>query len=388
MREFNMKNRAYFSYITGLIDLGSKLRMPRVRSSILVLPLLFAASSWAANPNALIVWDGLQSTLETDLANAFAAANPTYTVTASAGLPAACTGAPTTCLSTYKQVWDVRSFNSTPLSSTDQSVYVSYLAGGGSLFVGGSNWTDSQARDTSIVNLVAAAGGGTITLTTSSSASNPESVLPPFTTTPDSVTSITFSAPGGISPPLPTGAAFINLDTAPADGNGAGVVWPIGTLGNAPLGRLIVVLDTNFITNTDTYSESYLANLIGYLNLPAPYITKLTPNSGPIGTTVVISGGNFGATQSGGSVKFNGTLVTSILNWSNNSITVVVPAGTTTGNVVVTANAELSNGVLFTVTASPASVPTLSEGAMVLLGCCLIAIAAWRMRRNHQPSAI
>lgn len=385
-----MKIRVNLSNISGLIHLGCKLRMPRVRTGILMLPLLFAASSWAANPNALIIWDNTlgETTGYNALVAAFGSSTPVYTVTTSVGMPAGCTGSPSTCLSTYKQVWDIRSNNLGTFSANDIAAYNAFLAGGGSLFLGGTNVSDAALRDSAIAGFVSQAGGGTITPANApTSPNNSESVLPPFTTTPDAVTAITFIS-SGVTATTGTGA-FINKDTSPADGSGTGIYWAPGTLSTAPLGTLIIVLDTNFIANTgDGSSVAYLANLIGYMNSPPPYITLLTPNSGPVGTSVVIAGGNFGATKGTSTVTFHGTLVTSITSWSGSSITAIVPAGTTTGNVVVTVNGVNSNGVLFTITASPAPVPTLSEGATILLAGCLIALAAWRMRRNHQSSPI
>src|SRR5256885_15919781 len=69
----------------------------------------------------------------------------------------------------------------------------------------------------------------------------------------------------------------------------------------------------------------------------APSITSLTPNTGAVGSSIVIAGSNFGPSQGNGNVKFNGTAATSITNWSATSITATVPTGATTGNVVVTA---------------------------------------------------
>jgi hypothetical protein len=78
-----------------------------------------------------------------------------------------------------------------------------------------------------------------------------------------------------------------------------------------------------------------------------PSITSVSPNSGPVGTAVTITGTNFG---SGGTVQFNQTTAT-VTNWSQTSIATTVPAGATTGNVVVTVNGGgQSNGVQFTVT--------------------------------------
>jgi hypothetical protein len=57
---------------------------------------------------------------------------------------------------------------------------------------------------------------------------------------------------------------------------------------------------------------------------------------------------NFGAIQGSSTVTFNGT-VASPTSWSSTSITVATPAGAKTGNVVVSAGGQVSNGVAFTV---------------------------------------
>jgi hypothetical protein len=77
----------------------------------------------------------------------------------------------------------------------------------------------------------------------------------------------------------------------------------------------------------------------------SPSIARLSPNSGALGTSVTITGSNFGSPQGSSSVTFNGTTATPA-SWSNTSI--VVPAGATTGNVVVTVGGAASNGVNFT----------------------------------------
>jgi len=82
----------------------------------------------------------------------------------------------------------------------------------------------------------------------------------------------------------------------------------------------------------------------------APNITGVSPNMGAVGTTVTISGTGFGLSPS--PVTFNGTVATSA-SWSPSSIAVSVPAGATTGNVVVTVNGSASNGVAFTVGSPP-----------------------------------
>ena len=81
---------------------------------------------------------------------------------------------------------------------------------------------------------------------------------------------------------------------------------------------------------------------------PVPSIKSLSPTSGPVGTSVTITGTNFGATQGTSSVTFNGATTTPT-SWSAASIVAPVPSGATTGNVVVTVGGVASNGVNFTV---------------------------------------
>src|SRR5439155_1096143 len=84
------------------------------------------------------------------------------------------------------------------------------------------------------------------------------------------------------------------------------------------------------------------------VTVPAPSITSLNPTSGLVGTSVTIAGANFGATQGTSTVTFNGTAAAPT-SWSATSIVVPVPAGATTGNVVITVGGVASNAVSFTV---------------------------------------
>jgi YD repeat-containing protein len=84
----------------------------------------------------------------------------------------------------------------------------------------------------------------------------------------------------------------------------------------------------------------------------APTITSLTPSTGAVGASVTIAGSSFGSPQGTSTVKFNGTTAT-VTTWGASSITVTVPTGATTGNVVVTVSGVASNGKAFTVVAAP-----------------------------------
>lgn len=67
-----------------------------------------------------------------------------------------------------------------------------------------------------------------------------------------------------------------------------------------------------------------------------PGISSLSPGYGAVGSLVTITGTSFGTTQGTGTVTFNGVNAT-VSSWSNASVVAAVPAGATTGNVVVTA---------------------------------------------------
>jgi hypothetical protein len=86
----------------------------------------------------------------------------------------------------------------------------------------------------------------------------------------------------------------------------------------------------------------------------SPTISGISPTSGPVGTSVTITGTNFGSSQGTSTVTFNGTAGTpTIWSTAGTSITVPMPSGATTGNVVVTVSGAASNGVAFTVIPPP-----------------------------------
>ena len=87
---------------------------------------------------------------------------------------------------------------------------------------------------------------------------------------------------------------------------------------------------------------------------PAPVIRKLKPGLGAVGTVVKIKGSHFGASQGDSTVTFNGVSAEPV-SWSDTKIKAAVPAGASTGPVVVTVNGQASSGIEFTVTATPAS---------------------------------
>ena len=110
---------------------------------------------------------------------------------------------------------------------------------------------------------------------------------------------------------------------------------------------------------------------------PGPIITSLTPASGVVGTVVTIAGANFGTTVGSSSIRFNGTAATSS-TWSASSLVVPVPAGATTGNVVVTVGGQPSNGMSFSVTsASDTQAPTPPGNPLATAGSSSQITLTW-----------
>lgn len=97
--------------------------------------------------------------------------------------------------------------------------------------------------------------------------------------------------------------------------------------------------------------SGYWSNSVGFTVNPS--ISGVSPGSGPVGSSVTVSGANFGTTQGSSTIVFNGTPATTTLSWSDTSVSVPVPTGATSGNVVVTVNGVASNGTNFTVLPTP-----------------------------------
>jgi hypothetical protein len=124
-----------------------------------------------------------------------------------------------------------------------------------------------------------------------------------------------------------------------------------GVFGGASELRAVKGPDTTFVAihidwTRPTSSSVEVGNLT--VSFP-PAITSLSVNSGRPGDAVTISGRNFGATQGGGSVSFNGAAA-AVTSWSDEAISATVPEAARSGPVTVTRGAVTSNGIGFTVT--------------------------------------
>jgi IPT/TIG domain len=143
---------------------------------------------------------------------------------------------------------------------------------------------------------------------------------------------------------------------------GSGQLW----LGTA-MGQVNSWSETQIVATVAANSSSgYISviqdglwsNFIDFTVLGPPHITQIDPKSGPVGTTVTISGSGFGSTQSGGQVWIGGTSA-NVTQWSDTSIQATVANNAVSGVAKVQNNAW-SNNIAFRVTTDGAgSMPSL-----------------------------
>ena len=109
----------------------------------------------------------------------------------------------------------------------------------------------------------------------------------------------------------------------------------------------------------------------GSFTVTSPAITSFTPTSGPIGTSVTITGANLNGVTG---VSFNGTAAVTFTGVNATTVTATVPTGATTGTIsVTTASGTATSAGSFTVTLpAPAndlctapSLPVLTCGTSV-----------------------
>jgi hypothetical protein len=222
--------------------------------------------------------------------------------------------------------------------------------------VGGITVTPSVWSETAIVAPVPGglpAGMANVSVTVNTVASNTGTfVVTPLITSLSTnsgiagdsitVTGTSFGADRGAST-----ISFNGLTATPASWSDTSIVVPVPP--DASTGPVIVA-----VNGASSNGVNFTV-----VSLTPPFISLLSPNAGAEGTPVTITGSNFGASQNGGSVAFNG-IPTAVNTWSDAAISLVVPPGATTGNVVVTrGGGAVSNGVLFGV---PPVISAISPG--------------------------
>ena len=77
---------------------------------------------------------------------------------------------------------------------------------------------------------------------------------------------------------------------------------------------------------------------------PKPYIKLIKPKLATAGQQITIRGHRFGEKEQAGEVIFSPGISGNIISWTNSRLTVEVPAGAQTGDVVVNNRCASSNG--------------------------------------------
>jgi Glucodextranase, domain B/IPT/TIG domain/PQQ-like domain len=278
-----------------------------------------------------------------------------------------------------------------PVSSFAQSPSVtgfspvSAAGVGFQLFVGGSGFGSSQGSSTITFNGVPATVGywsdsqiiavvpagattGSVVVTVGGFASN--GLIFTVTTAP-LLTGFSPGASGGVGTEIYVGGSNLGATQGSSTVTFNGVAATAGYWSND---ILIATVPPGATTGPVVVTVGGVAsNGLTFTVVSTPQISGLSPVSAAgVGFQLYIGGSNFGATQGSSTVTFNGVTPT-VQYWSNTQIQAVVPAGATTGPIVVTVGGIASNGFTFTVTTTPLLTsfdpgPSGSPGSQVFVG--------------------
>ncbi len=108
------------------------------------------------------------------------------------------------------------------------------------------------------------------------------------------------------------------------------------------------------VSGSTTTANTATFDNVSFTSTASPAITSLSATTGPIGSQIVIYGSFFGDSQGLSAVLLGGAPVT-INSWNDASITITIPNGATSGDLVVSVAPSMndSNPLYFTVTGNP-----------------------------------
>lgn len=165
-----------------------------------------------------------------------------------------------------------------------------------------------------------------------------------------------------------TGATSVSFNGTPATSftvvSGTSITATVPT--GATTGKIVVKVGCTVFTS--------LTDFIVTAGPVAPTIINFTPTSGPVGTTVTITGTNFDLISANNDVKFNGVSAAPPSSASVTNLTVTVPGGATTGPISVTTlggtGASSTNFTVTCITPPAPSAPSVSRcgnGTVILI---------------------
>ena len=204
-----------------------------------------------------------------------------------------------------------------------------------------TSWSATQIK----VPVPAGATSGSVVVTSGIENSNSVSF-----TVPGTGPSITSLSPS--SGPVGTSVTITGTNFAPTQGTSTVTFNGVAAIATGwSLTSIVATVPSGAANGSVVVTVAGTASS-GFSFAVAPSITSLSPTSGGGGTTITITGTSFGPNQGTSTVTFNGTASTPT-SWGASLITVPVPSGATSGNVVVTVGGVTSNGISFTVSPPP-----------------------------------
>jgi hypothetical protein len=200
----------------------------------------------------------------------------------------------------------------------------------------------------------ASPSGGTLGISTTGGTVTIASGLNGFTCNPVTFAAgATSSCTVALTAAAPAGGATIALTASPTTGVTlpATITIPQGSLTGAfsvTGGKVGAATSVMLTAGYLGANQGFGITVDPLTTSSVPSISSVSPTSAAIGAAITIAGANFGATQGTGTVTFNG-VTAKATHWSSTSISVLVPSGASSGNVVVRVGGVASNAVAFTV---------------------------------------
>jgi hypothetical protein len=121
----------------------------------------------------------------------------------------------------------------------------------------------------------------------------------------------------------------------------------------------------------------------GRANAQVDSISSISPTSGPVGSAVVITGLNFGASQGSSTISLNGVNALATV-WTDTSITAIVPSGASSGAFSVVVNQEPAASTTFTITPLPSGWSDSDVGSVGVAGSASYANGKFTVKGSGQ----
>ena len=130
--------------------------------------------------------------------------------------------------------------------------------------------------------------------------------------------------------------------------------------GSKAAGKYAATVGYDETTGVGTPDVGVLINTLVGQTSTAPTLTGFSPTSGPVGTSVTLTGTNFNGVTA---VAFNGTSASYTVN-SATQIVATVPSGATSGTIkVTTSGGSATSSAAYTVTTATVPAPTVSSAS-------------------------